>query len=136
MADDPRAELARLWEEHLATPFPYEWSELEERFGWPSERAELRGFPDAERLLKAWGDPDLHLYDTYVAGHVSTVLTGPQSGAEVIGEASPDERLARYFEVCGDEATDEEMRRKIDACRAYFEHLNQMLDLARQVPAR
>jgi hypothetical protein len=56
MPDDTRSELAHLWVEHLAAPFPQEWGELEEQFGLPNEREELQAIAGADRLKEAWGD--------------------------------------------------------------------------------
>ena len=82
------------------------------------------------------GNCRLHLYDTYVAGHISTVLGGKAAAADVLGGLKPDARLARYFEACREEASDAETQRKVEEARRYFEYLNQMLDLARSVPRR
>jgi hypothetical protein len=136
MPDDARRELERRWRDHLEMPFPYEWGELEEIFGWARDRAELRELEDATLLREAWGDPDLALYDTYVAGHVSTILMGSRSGAAVLGAAKADAPLSRYFDICEAEAAVDVMRQKVRTCRTYYEHLNQMLDVARAVKRR
>jgi hypothetical protein len=133
MPDAARLRLERLWRDHFEMPFPYEWGELEERFGWASDRAEVQELEDANLLCEAWGDPDLALYDTYVSGHISTILTGSMSGVEVLGGAKADARLTRYFDICEAEAPDDVVRQKVRTCRTYFEHLNQMLDVARAV---
>jgi hypothetical protein len=136
MKGDPvREKLQRLWSEHLNRPFPSsQWGELEDRFGWSAEKPEIRNVADADRLQSSWGDPDLVLYDTYVAGHVSTILTGHRGGKEVLADVRPDTRLQRYFEVCLREAPNEATRETVKACRNYFDKLNKMLDVARRVP--
>jgi hypothetical protein len=134
MPDDARLKLERLWREHLERPFPSEWGELEEVFGWVSDRPEVQDLEGADALRKAWGEPDLALYDTYIAGHVWTILTGKKSGAEVLSDADTDARLLRYLDICEAEAADDAMRTKIRACRTYFEHVNEMLELARAIP--
>jgi hypothetical protein len=133
---NPRDELALLWETHLEAPFPRAYSELEERFGAPDQRPDVRATPDYDELLQMWGSADLHLYDTYVAGHISTVLGRSRAGSDVVGGLKADTRLARYFEVCRADATDAETQRKIDEVQHYFEHLNRMLDVARKVRRR
>jgi hypothetical protein len=133
---NPRHDLARLWEMHLEAPFPAAYSELEEQFGEPEQRPEVRAAPDYDELLRMWGSADLHLYDTYVAGHISTVLGRPRAGSEVVGGLKADARLARYFEACRAEAADADTQRKIGEVQDYFEHLNRMLDVAHSVTRR
>jgi hypothetical protein len=104
VAEDARAELTRLWEEHLAAPSPMSGVSLRSA---SAGRASGLKYGTSQMLTdspKRGAIPTCPLYDTYVAGHVSTVLTGRQSGADVLGVASRDERLARYFEVCVEEA--------------------------------
>jgi hypothetical protein len=86
---------------------PSEWGELEEVFGSVSDRPEVQDLEGADALRKAWGDPDLALCDTYVAGHVSTILTGKKSGAEVLSDADTDARLLRYLDICEADVADE-----------------------------
>jgi hypothetical protein len=113
MPDDARLKLERLWRDSFEMPFPYEWDELEERFGAATDRAEVRELENANLLREAWGDPDLALYDTYVAGHISTILTGSKSGVEGLGGAKADARLSRYFDSCEAEAPGDVVRQKV-----------------------
>jgi hypothetical protein len=133
---DARDDLQRLWDEHLDAPFPYGYSAVEERFGSPDDRPEVRAGDDFEMALRVWGSGDLHLYDTYVAGHIHTVLTSWKAGTEVLLDRRPDDRLRRYFVACLAEADDDEMRGTIQACVAHYERLNEMLRVARDVDRR
>ena len=135
MASDARAELQSLWDEHSSAPFPSGWGDVEGLFGEADTWDEVREVPDAARLERMWGSPDLHLYDSYIAGHVSTVLGRSELGGVTVGGLEPDARLARYFDVCLAEATDETTRRKVHECMTYYDRLNRMLSLVRRVAA-
>jgi len=47
----------------------------------------------ADELLSQWGATDFMLYDTYVAGHVDTVLTDVRPDARL--SLSPNSRSAQ-----------------------------------------
>jgi hypothetical protein len=111
-----------------------EWHALKDRFGAPAERRELGESADATGLLLAWGAPDLVLYDSYVAGHVSTRLSGRRSGADVLPATGRGTRLERYLELCAAEARDDETRARIETCRSYLQSLDELLEVARGVP--
>jgi len=135
MADE-RDQLDRLWRAHLELPFPSEWHRLVDRFGEADERSEAQSLPDADRIERAWGSPDLILYDSYVAGLVTQVLGSSKAGHDVIGEHEPDQRLEVYLDACAGDARDDETREEIKVCRDYLGRLNRMPDLARRVPRK
>jgi hypothetical protein len=107
-----------------------------DHFGEPDDHPHVRADPDYEELTRIWGSADLHLYDTHVAGHISTILGTSGTGAAVLADARPDTRLRRYFDACAAEADDEAIARSVAEFSAYYERLNEMVILGRQVERR
>jgi len=129
MSADPRAELQRLYDEWFLVTFPHaEWFAVEQQFDAWDTYPEVLDVEAAEKLRHDIGAADLHLYDSYIGGNVSYVLSGSRSGADLLADAVPDARLTRYLELCAAEAPDEQTRTSVDACRAYVDELNRMLD--------
>jgi hypothetical protein len=107
--------------------------DLEERFGRPLDQPQVCQADADGNLAALWGGPDLILYDSYVAGHIVTVLGGT-SGVELLRDVQPDARIAVYLGLCdarGDDAT----RPLVSQCQHHLDALDNMLEVGRRVDA-